>query len=538
MNKLDLSNTDDRIFGKMLRLQAQHAGDAEFLVSDKLRVTFAEAEDITNCLAGGLRELGVTKGDRIGLYIGNRPEAVLLALAINKIEAIWIPISTDYKGEWLLDTLNRSRLKALVVDDEFKQRIIDVQDRLDYKNIILLADSVDSRLANVIAYSVLKASAPLTADYSAVHYGDTCAILWTSGTTGRSKGVMQSYNGWIRCITEGASPLFDSQDDDMIFCVLPLFNAGAWITCIFRALAEGIPCVIEPKFSVTDFWPRIRQFGATQTFLVGAMGMFVLNAPEKSDDADNPLRVVQVVPLAPDMWPVFEQRFGVRLPRTGLGQSECLLVTTQKEARDDVPVYALGFGIDDSEVALMDEDGNLVEDGKVGEIAIKPLVPHVLFNGYFDNPEATTAAYKGDWFMTGDLGRVDPATGAYFYVDRKKDAVRFAGRNISTLEVESVVSRHPAVKDQAVFGIPSELVASEQELKINLVLQEGALLTPEDICAYINDNAPHYFVPRYIEFVTSLPYTPTNKVQKFVLREAGITENTWDIKDSNYQIKR
>jgi crotonobetaine/carnitine-CoA ligase len=535
MNKLNLSNTDDRIFAKMLRTQAQHAGDTEFLISDALRITFAEADQITDALASGFVNQGIIKGDRIALYMGNRLEMVLLALAINKIGAIWVPTNADYKGEWLLDTLNRSRCKALVTDDQFQQRIVDIQHDLDVNTFISISDNPAS---GFVPYSDLLLSEPLQADYSDMHYGDTCAILWTSGTTGKSKGVMQSYNGWIRAINDGASVLFDSQPGDSIYCVLPLFNAAAWITCIFRSLIEGIPCIIEPKFSVTDFWPRIKHFGATQTFLLGAMGVFVLRAPEKPGDADNPLRVVQVVPLPPEMWPVFEKRFDVRLPRIGLGQSECLLVTTQTEDRPDVPVYALGFPNKDTELALLDDAGCEVAIGEVGEISIKPLAPHIVFNGYFDSPEATAEAYTGDWYRTGDVGKQDPDSGAYFYVDRKKDALRYAGRNISTLEVEGVVRRHPAVDDVAVFGIASEEIESEHEVKINIVLKEGHSPSHEDICQFINENAPFYFVPRYMDFVDSLPYTPTNKVQKYILREAGIGSATWDLKTSDYQIKR
>jgi crotonobetaine/carnitine-CoA ligase len=242
--------------------------------------------------------------------------------------------------------------------------------------------------------------------------------------------------------------------------------------------------------------------------------------------------------MPPELWQKFEKRFGVRLLRTGLGQSECMLVLTQLEDRDDVPVYAIGFPLPDTDIKLFDNEGIEVADGEVGEICIKPLEPHVLFNGYFDNPDATNEAYRGEWYLTGDMGRKDPATAAFFFVDRKKDALRFAGRNISTLEVEGVVRRHPAVLDVAAFGIPSEEIASEQELKLNIILREGQSPSSEEICSFINDNAPHYFVPRYMEFVQSLPYTPTNKVQKYKLREAGVRPGCWDIKQSTYKVLR
>ncbi len=538
MNILDLSDTTDRILPKILRAQAAQAGDTDFLVTETQRFTFAEAESITNALAAGLRGLGMQRGDRIALYMGNRPEMVLLALAANKLGAIWTPINTDYKGQWLLDTLQRSRVKVLVTDDEFQDRILEVRDELEGSELVVLSDSKGDVPENAYSYAALAEQAPVELSYEDLDYSDTCAILWTSGTTGKSKGVLQSHNCWVRAISSGASPLFESREGDVIYCVLPLFNTAAWITCIFRALMEGLPCVIEPKFSVSQFWDRINLFGATQTFALGAMGMFLLNAPDRPDDVDNSLRVAQLVPLPPGQWPIFEKRFGVRLVRSGLGQSECIMVTTHVEAPDNVPVHALGFPYRDSEVKLVDDDGNEVSEGEPGELCIRELEPHVLFNGYFDNPEATAEAYRDDWFLTGDIARKDPKTGAYFYVDRKKDALRYAGRNLSSLEVESVVRSHPAVQDVAAFGIPSQEIESEQELKLNIVLRDGEQPKHEDVCQFINDNAPHYFVPRYMEFVDALPYTPTNKVQKFKLREQGVGENCWDLKNSEYQVQR
>ena len=538
MNKLDLSNTNDRTFPHILRQQAEQNGDTAFLVTDAASISFAQADSITDSLAGGLQDQGIGEGDIVALFLGNRPEMVLLVLAINKIGAIWTPINGDYKGSWLLDNLQASCCKILITDEQYHDRIAEIEDQLDINNIVLIGDVKASPLNNPVDYQQLLDHPAEKRDYSNIDYGDNCSLLWTSGTTGKSKGVLQSYNSWIRPIVDGCSKQYDTQPGDSIYCVLPLFHTAAWTTAIYRALIEGIPCVIEPRFSVSSFWQRIKHFGATQTFLLGAMGAFLLNAPEHDDDSETPLRIAQIVPLAPNQWPIFEKRFNLKLVRTGLGQSECQLVLTQIENRDDVPVYALGFPTDDTVVHLLDDDGKQVAVGEVGEICIKPLQPNILFNGYFNNPEATAEAYFGDYYRTGDLARQDPVTGAYFYADRKKDALRYAGRNISTLEVESVVRRHPAVQDVAAFGIQSKEVESEQELKLNVILKEGSACTAEELCGFINDNAPHYFVPRYMDFVTELPYTPTNKVQKFKLRDAGVSEQTWDLKNSTYKVQK
>ncbi len=534
MNRLDLTDTGGRTFPAILARQAAKIGEAPFLVNDTQSVSFAEADAISSSLAGSMRALGVSAGERVGLYMANCPEFVLLTLAANKLGAVWVPISTDYRGEWLRDTLERSRCKMLVTDPKHAKRLEELGDPKTFGTPVCVTEDI---IPGWLRYGELMQGVPLAAP-AEQDYGDTCAILWTSGTTGKSKGVMQNYNGWIRAIDKGASPMFGSKPGDVIYCALPLFNTGAWITSVYRALIEGLPCVIEPKFSAKEFWDRIEKFQATQTFLIGAMGVFLWNRPKKDKDLDTPLRKAMIVPFPPDLVRPFEERFGLNILTAGLGMSECQLIANQLKATVELPPHSLGYPPDDIELKLCDDDGNDVADGEAGEMCIKPLAPHVLFNGYFDNPEATEAAFRDGYFLTGDMARKDPETGALYFVDRKKDVVRFAGRNISTLEVESVVRRHPIVLDVAAFGIPSAEVASEDELKINVVLRPGEDLKPEHLCKFINENAPHYFVPRYLEYVDSLPYTPTNKVQKFKLREAGVTLETWDRKKAGYEVTR
>jgi len=537
MNELKLEDIADRHLGRILQIQARDNGSTVFLIDDNQQITFAEAESITNRLASGFASLGIERDDRVSIFMSNVPELVLICLALNKLGAAWVPVCTDYKGEWRLDTLQRSRAKILVTDDAHLDRILDLPQAPDVKHC-LLVNSGSEKLPNAIAYEQLLDQPELNVDYSTMHYSDTNAILWTSGTTGRSKGVMQAHNNWVRSTLLGAALMYDTREGDIIYCALPLYNSGAWLTCIIRGLITGIGVAIERKFSAGNFMERIKHFNATQTFAVGSMGVFLMKTPPDPTDAQNPLREACIVPMPPNMWEAFEQRFDVRLIVSGMGQSECLLTLNQLHSDVEVPVYALGFAPPDADVRLFDDDGNEVPDGEAGEICVLPKAPHILFNGYFDDPEATQGTYRGDWFLTGDMARKDPETGAFFFVDRKKDAVRFAGRNISTMEVESVVLRNPAISEVAAYGIPSPELESEDELMLAVVLEENAQETPESICSFINDNAPHYFVPRYIRFVESLPYTPTNKVQKYLLRNEGIEDNTWDRRNSDFVVSK
>ncbi|AUM12350.1 AMP-binding protein [Ketobacter alkanivorans] len=538
VNKLDLTDNRNRILPKMLAMQAEQAGNAEYLITDERRLTFAQVDEESNRIAAGLRLLGVERGDRVCFYLDSGIETVLLAMATNKLGAIWVPINADYKGSWLSETIERSRAKVLVTEVSMQDRVQAVQDSLHGEKLVVLGPDEQITLPGAISFAALEDHEPITPNYDDMDYGDTCAVLWTSGTTGKSKGVLQSHNCWVRPIAQAASIYFNSRDGDVIYNVLPLYNSGAWITAVIRALYEGLPVVLEKRFSVTTFWDRIRHFGATQTFTLGAMHHFLWNAPPSDNDRDNPLRIAQMVPMPEQLLKPFSERFDVELLPMGLGQSEAMLIFTPVNCMGKVPFSSLGLPLDDTEVVLLGDDGNPVKDGEVGEICMKCLQPNLIFNGYFDDADATAEAFKDGWYHTGDMGKRDPESGAYWFVDRKKDALRYAGRNISTMEVEMVLRRHPMVKDVAAFGIPSEDVKGESLLKLNVVLKPDANITYEQMAEYINDNAPYYFVPQYMEFVEALPYTPTNKVQKFKLREEGVTDKAWVLKESGYKVKR
>jgi crotonobetaine/carnitine-CoA ligase len=530
----DYQNTENCHLGRVLTLQAEHNGDTDWLVFDDDRYSFRRANQLVNNIAAHLAATGFAAGDRVCLYMDSCPAYILTALAANKLGGVWIPVNSDYKGEWLADTLKRSRPRVLVTDATHLERVDQVRDALDFELIYVVGGDAS---AGLVAFeSLLEGDAP-EPDQSGFAHSDTSAVLWTSGTTGRSKGVMQSHNVWVHAGAM-ANQLFDPQPGDVILNVMPLYNSAAWITAVLRALLVGITCAIDPHFSVSNYWDRVRYYGATQAFTLGAMHMFLLKATPGPDDADNPLRVIQMVPVETEAAEQFAERFGVRTLGQGMSQSEAMTIITQGHSRPGPwPRNSCGNATEHVEVKLVDDDGNEVPVNTPGECWARPLKPYIIFNGYLDDPEATAAAFDGEWLKTGDMLRVDE-DGNYFFVDRKKDAVRYKGRNISTFEVESVARRHPAVADCAVCGIPSEELASEDELKLHLIFKPGESVSPEEMAAFINDNAPYFFVPRYIEVVDELPYTPTNKVQKYKLRERGVTGTTWDLRQSDYTVRR
>ncbi len=531
----EFEDKTQRHLGKAIALQAQHNGDTTFIMFGDTRYSYAETNTKVNELAAGLKQQGIGIGDRVAFFMSSCPEVIFLVLAVNKLGAVWVPINTDYKGVWLQDTIERSRPDILVSDTAHAERLGEVQ--ADLPGIAVICLGEPAPLTNTSAFEDLYIADAGEPDLSAFGYGDTCAVLWTSGTTGKSKGVMQSHNVWFNaCLS--ATRQYGTTDGDVIFNVLPMYNSAAWVTALFRAMLAGVPLAIDTSFSVTNFWERVKFYGATQIFTLGAMHMFLWNAPEKPDDTDNSLNKIMAVPMPTDIVQPFAERFGVKVLGQGMSQSEAMMIVNQStRSPDQWPSGSCGSPTDLVEVKLMDDDGNEVGIGEHGECWVKPREEFAIFNGYFDNPEATANAYEGDWYKTGDLLKRDEDN-VFFFVDRKKDAVRFKGRNISTFEVELVARQHPAVLDCAAFGIPSEHLESENEIKMDIILREGQSPTEEEIARFINDNAPYFFVPRYIEFLKELPYTPTNKIQKYKLRDVGLTANTWDGDKAGFKATR
>jgi crotonobetaine/carnitine-CoA ligase len=285
----------------------------------------------------------------------------------------------------------------------------------------------------------------------------------------------------------------------------------------------GGVCGGDPdSFSPARFWPTCRRFGATCSFLLGAMANLLYRQPAGPDDADNPLERVLIVPLVPEVED-FKRRFGVLVSTTWGGtemncptRSGFVLANARTCGRVEEALY---------EVRIVDENDNEVPVGVAGEAVVRPKQPWIVMAGYWRHPEWTERAWRNLWLHTGDMLMAD-AEGNLYFVDRTKDAIRRRGENISSMEVEQEINAHPDVLETAVIPVAAEL--GEQEVMAVIVPKPGPTPAPEALIAFLNDRLPYFMVPRYLEFTTELPKTPTGKIQKYALRERGITGQTWD----------
>jgi crotonobetaine/carnitine-CoA ligase len=537
MNRLPLDDPRERLLGRCLRRQAERIPDDDFLVAGETRLSYGRVNALANAYARGFRDAGVARGDTVAFFCESAPEVVYGALALNKLGAVWVPTNTDYKGAWLRETLADSRARVLVADAALLPRVLEATGGAPpFERIWLRGEAADLPTGlpcePLAAFAERDADEPDDAD---LHYGDTAAILWTSGTTGRSKGVMQSHNVWIKAALNGAVTA-GLREGEVLYNCLPMYNSGAWVANVFRALVCGVPCAMDPRFSAGEFWDRVRHYGATMGFTLGAMHIFLWNAPERPDDADNPLRVLSAIPMPPDLEEPFKKRFGLEEIVQGYGQSEVMTVLARSRGRAWKP-HSLGEPQAGLEVTVLDDEDQPVAEGEPGELCVRPEEPFAIFNGYFNDDAATVRAWRNLWYHTGDLVRRDE-DGEFFFVDRKADFIRYKGRNLSSFAVEAAVSAHPAVAQAAAHGVTAAELESEAEMKVCVVLKPGESLEAAALARFVNDNAPYFFVPRYIEFLDALPQTPTGRVQKYKLRERGVTPATWDARAAGFEVTR
>lgn len=532
---LDLADPDERLLGRVLRRQAERRPDAPFLLADRDVYSFGAVNHRANAGAAGLRRLGVGRGDTVALLLESTPDCVLVALAANKLGAIWVPTNTDYKGRWLREALEDSRARVLVTEASLLGRLAALGP-LPFEHVVVRGDPGGApSAASSLSLAALFAEPGPEPDDAALHYGDTAAVLWTSGTTGRAKGVMQSHNVWLQAAVNGALTS-GMREGDVLYNCLPTYQSAAWVANVFRALVSGAPCAMDPRFSAGEFWDRCRHYGATNTFTLGAMHVFLWQAPERDDDADNPVRIASAIPMPPALEEPFKKRFGIEAIVQGYGQSEAMALFSRGVGRRWKP-HSLGEPQPGVALALLDAEDRPVPTGEAGELCVRPSEPFALFNGYFGNPEATLRAFRNLWYHTGDLVRRDE-DGDWFFVDRKADYIRYKGRNLSSFAIEAAVSAHPDVVEVAAHGVAAAELESEAELKVAVVRRPGAALSAEALARFVNETAPYFFVPRYIEFLDELPHTPTGRVQKYRLRDRGITPGTWDAVAAGFEVER
>jgi carnitine-CoA ligase len=512
------------VLGDVLRSRAETHRDAAFLRFRDGELTFAEVDALADRYANGLAAEGVDRGDHVAVMLPNCPEFVPVIVALSRLGAVAVPVNTAYRGELLRHVLDSADVSTLLIDAEYADRLPPVLPGLpDPVRVIVRGQEPSLRLLGdgALPMSRLLGHGADPVDGGA-RFSDLQAIMYTSGTTGRSKGAMVPHALALTCAQDSLD--FLDRWGKTTYCPLPLFHAAGLWDGVFSALLSGSPIGIVERFSASRFWDDVRHFDAQVAMSVFAMIPILLSAPPRPGDLDHPLETFYMGKSALDAHLL--ERFGVRSVET-YTSTEVGIATGSPYGQ-----WRIGsMGTAHSErfdVAVVDEDDREVAPGEPGELVVRPKQPFVITTGYYGMPEATARTFRNMWFHTGDRAWRDD-DGYFYFLDRIADAIRRRGENISAFDIECEINLHPDVVECAAFGVPSEL--GEEDVKLAVVLAPGAELTPAELTAYCAAKLPSFMVPRYVEFVGELPRTPTDKVAKHELRamgDHGLTAATWD----------
>jgi crotonobetaine/carnitine-CoA ligase len=523
------------VLGELIEERASGLGDKIFLRFKDQNFTYREMDRFSNRCANAFKGLGVTKGDTVSIMLANCPEFIHLWFGLAKIGAVEVPVNTSYKGEFLRHIVDQSDSKIFVIGSEFLDRLKLIETSLTkVQKVVVLGGFTKEQAAGskiqMISFEEFF-NAPEDPVDIKILPSDPLSIIYTSGTTGLSKGALGPHKFWV-VVAQKMLECREGRKDDVFFTFLPLYHFNAQCLTTMTALIVEAEMVLSDKFSASRFWDEIRKYKATQFNYLGAVIPILAKQSPKPDDLDNPVRVGFGAGCPQAVMDEVEKRFGFKCLE-GFGMTE-IGIPIHVRVNDRRP-SSCGKVLDIYEIKLVDDEDNEVPVGEPGEIIFRPREPFTMMLGYYNMPEKTLETYRNLWFHTGDLAKKDK-DGYFYFVDRKKDALRRRGENISSFEVERAINTHPSVLESAAVAVKSEL--SEDEVKICVVLKPGATLTPEELIKHANDRMPYFAVPRYVEFMESLPKTPTERVQKYLLKQAGVTPNTWDREKSGVEVTR
>ncbi len=540
---LSFPDRRDWIFPRVLAERARTHGDSPFLEPlGEPALSYGEVDRLVNRFAHGLGALGVGRGDRVLVMLPNCVEFMLVWWAINRLGAIEVSVNNAYKGYFLEHVVTNSGGRLIVAADEFLERLKSSEDRLPGLETVVVHAARGAAEMPWPRFKRLRAlpleAIPASRDDPPeveLSHRDLCAIMYTSGTTGPSKGVMLPH-AHCYVFAEATANLTRLTAEDAYFVATPLYHGNAPIMQVFPAMLRGGRAVICPRFSASEWVAEIRRSGATVTNLLGVMMDFVYRQPPRAGDREHRLRVVLGQPAPAAIVEDFKRRFAIGKVLEYYGMTEVGVVTMMPW--DDVRPGSCGKAVSewfDLRIADPETDEELPA-GQVGELLVRPRVPWAFNQGYWEMPDKTLEALRNVWYHTGDALKRD-AEGYYYFVDRMRDVIRRRATNISSYDIECVIAEHPDVTESAAVAVPSEFVGGEDEIKLCLVLRAGARLVPEEFLAWCEERLPHFAVPRYLVAVPEFPRTPNNKVQKYLLRQPDVTGAAWDRVAAGYRLE-
>ncbi len=522
-------------FGEIVAFRARENPDKRFVRFESEDLTYNQFHLGGNKAANALSSLDLSKGDTCAMMLPNCPDFLTTWLGLTRIGVMEVPINTGLRGDLLAFILNQAECKVIVIQSEWVDRIQGISDQLDCLKHVIVVGEDDSNviIENISIHSNQRLIDNATDENIEIQIKpkDHSLILFTSGTTGPSKGAILSHRANF-ALARSCCDLMNYTPIDRLFTMFPLYHVNARYATILAALLAGSDVVMHNRFSASKFWDICRREQITTFNYMGSLLTILMKQPVRPNDATHTVRQIQGAPCPAEIYESFQERFNVKITEA-YGSTEIGLATVNRA--ESFRKGSCGKVLSIFEVQIHDENGKPCPPNTAGEMVVRPKEPSIMFSGYYGMPEATIKSWKNLWFHTGDRGQVD-VDGYFYFVDRKKDVVRRRGENISSYEVENAINKHPFVQDSAIIGVPSEL--SEEEVLAVVKIRDGRELDAEELLDFCQERLPYFSVPRYVRFIHEFPRTPSQRIEKYKLREEGITNETWDREAAEYKVVR
>jgi len=487
----------------------EHPDRVALVTTSGLEITYAGFDRRVNQAANALLARGVERGHRVSLMLPNCPEYLFMWFGLAKIGAAHVAINTRLTGDPLRYQIEKADPYAVVVHADLLAAYKDACGFSALPALVLSENGTDDFAAEVASAPVTRPEGPRPGPT------DPIVIMYTSGTTGFPKGVVNPHNAYVRAGTDLAR-LMGLEPADRMYVFMPLFHGNPQMMGVMPILAAGGSIALSSWFSASGFWEEVRAMQASIFTHIGSPLPILMKQPPRDDDTDNPIRLI--LGGAPkDVARAFGERFQCTVLE-GWGMIEVGCNTTITPAGGIVP-GTNGLPRECFDVRIFDEHDRELPAGRVGEIVVRPLEPYVMFRGYYLDPDRTLDAMRNLWWHTGDLGRKD-TDGNLFFLGRADDAIKHKGENISPAEIETVLDSHPAVQEAAIVGIPDPIAG--QEIAAFVVPLRGSGVSERELFNWCSEHLPNFMVPRFFRILDEFPRTGSHKIQKARLREMNL----------------
>lgn len=562
----------ERDFGKplkystvndILEYRSEHQEDDPYILygPEERHVSYGEMNETANAFGNRLLNAGVKKQDKIALMMEHQLETIFSFHGILKAGAIYAPIHNEYKGDNLIYQINDTNPEFLIIEDRYVTRLNEVREELDRLPTIVVRETGDDVELLDDDFESIPYEEFFTGSEEnpgvLVGWDDIACIIYTSGTTGKPKGVLQSHRHAL-CGFGDVKATFLSAGD-VVHTNLPLFHVAGLHLNILGAMISGATVAAWDKFSSTEFWDRAEKYQVSNVTLISSMIPWLMNQEESPTDHHNTINKAQFIPLV-DNYKAVADRFGFDIVNTNFGQTESgipivgTVVAAEEEQRtpdefqrgktvEEVMQSAKAKGIpiiegevpgenwvgqppenSKAEVTILDKQDEKLPPGETGELAIRPIEPHMIFKEYLSSPAKTVEAWQNLWFHSGDALRRDEE-GNYYFVDRIGDVIRHRGENISTTQVENSAMKHESVDQVACFPVPAR-DGEEDDVAIAVELAEEADFDEDAFREFLREELPEFMIPNYVKVIDEMPTTETAKIEKYKLRSRLIEEES------------